>query len=312
MKSTPLNFITVMMALVAGSASGYTVIYDDFTDPAGSLNTQFWNPDGWATPYHAVANGKLTMRSMGHSHYASISSNNTSINFFEKPHTITVELDGFLEPIWSTQLDANRERELFFGILKLNSLEDDHPDWYTIANWIIDGFGGFQFSLRWDVVVAQQPGTLKLYSRNPATGIPDMPISNVPTAVTFSLDGPDWTITMAGATFINGGGNSISGTHTLTEADYQVGTGGHYYSTVLALRQSMSATNEARIKSVQVTADVDPWAAYPRVDGWIDTGAWMGFLYVDRSPWVYSSTYGRWLYVVEDHIFPEGAWFLAN
>jgi hypothetical protein len=53
----------------------------------------------------------------------------------------------------------------------------------------------------------------------------------------------------------------------------------------------------------------DPvWAGYPVVDGWVDSGDWMGHLYVGNAPWVYSHDFGRYVYLPEDAVTADGAW----
>ena len=42
--------------------------------------------------------------------------------------------------------------------------------------------------------------------------------------------------------------------------------------------------------------------------GWVDTGDWLGMVYVSNAPWVYSSGLHNWLYIDEDTVQSTGAW----
>ena len=49
------------------------------------------------------------------------------------------------------------------------------------------------------------------------------------------------------------------------------------------------------------------WYGYEIVDGYVDTGAWMGWLSVAEDPWVYSYLLQGWLYMPEQST-DNGAW----
>lgn len=50
------------------------------------------------------------------------------------------------------------------------------------------------------------------------------------------------------------------------------------------------------------------WAGFEIVDGWVDTGAFMGSLYVESAPWVYSLDLADYIYLPEEHVGEAGAW----
>lgn len=51
------------------------------------------------------------------------------------------------------------------------------------------------------------------------------------------------------------------------------------------------------------------WAGYPvSPEGWVDTGAWLGMIYVNNPPFVYSMSLGTYIYLPEDHVDNSGAW----
>ncbi|MEX0323754.1 MAG: hypothetical protein AB3N63_16450 [Puniceicoccaceae bacterium] len=54
------------------------------------------------------------------------------------------------------------------------------------------------------------------------------------------------------------------------------------------------------------------WGPYVITDGWVDTGAWMGPLYVDYAPWVWSHTLGDWIFIPEDMIGEAGSWIFLS
>jgi len=56
----------------------------------------------------------------------------------------------------------------------------------------------------------------------------------------------------------------------------------------------------------------DTWAGYPvGADGWADTGAWMGYVYVTNKPWIYVHNMSRYIYLPDEGISETGAWAFA-
>lgn len=56
---------------------------------------------------------------------------------------------------------------------------------------------------------------------------------------------------------------------------------------------------------------VDPthWAGYEiDEDGWVDTGSWLGPVYVVHQPWVYSMELVKWLFIPEAGVDANGGW----
>lgn len=57
-----------------------------------------------------------------------------------------------------------------------------------------------------------------------------------------------------------------------------------------------------------ISGEPEPtWAGYPIVDGWVDTGDWLGWLYVDFDPWIYSHTLKNFMFF-PDEPDANGAW----
>jgi hypothetical protein len=53
----------------------------------------------------------------------------------------------------------------------------------------------------------------------------------------------------------------------------------------------------------------DTWGDWPlNMNGYVDTGSFIGWVYVASSPWVFSVSLKRWVYLPENHIADEGAW----
>jgi hypothetical protein len=40
-----------------------------------------------------------------------------------------------------------------------------------------------------------------------------------------------------------------------------------------------------------------PFDAYDLVDGYVDTGSWLGWTYVENAPWAYVVDLSKWVYV---------------
>jgi len=52
----------------------------------------------------------------------------------------------------------------------------------------------------------------------------------------------------------------------------------------------------------------DEWGGYAIVDGYVNTEAWMGWLYIEQSPWVITLNLGRWIYLSEPPRDATGSW----
>lgn len=93
-------------------------------------------------------------------------------------------------------------------------------------------------------------------------------------------------------------GTTFDTSFTVTDLEYN-----------LTCRYQVVATNAAgsSLKSMIVTVITLPkateWAGYPFTDGnWVDTGNWMGWLYVQPepwlyTPWIYSDSRQGWIYI---------------
>jgi endo-1,4-beta-xylanase len=62
---------------------------------------------------------------------------------------------------------------------------------------------------------------------------------------------------------------------------------------------------ESAARSIMVTRDT--WLSYTITNGWVDTGAWLGDVYVGYSPWVLTEKLG-WMYLFTDTVTNSGGW----
>jgi len=69
---------------------------------------------------------------------------------------------------------------------------------------------------------------------------------------------------------------------------------------------------EAYIDNVRITQGVQSgtiWAGFPIVEGgYVDTGDFMGWLYVGSAPWIWSANEGKYIYLPESNVIASGAW----
>lgn len=55
--------------------------------------------------------------------------------------------------------------------------------------------------------------------------------------------------------------------------------------------------------------DPDTYAGYPILEGgFVDTGNWLGFLYIGDAPWVWSYSLNSWVFMEEPEADTPGAW----
>jgi hypothetical protein len=59
--------------------------------------------------------------------------------------------------------------------------------------------------------------------------------------------------------------------------------------------------------------DYGTYGGYPVVDEfYVDTGAWLGFLYIGDAPWIWSYKLNSWIYMEEPGADAPGAWVYLN
>jgi beta-glucanase (GH16 family) len=83
---------------------------------------------------------------------------------------------------------------------------------------------------------------------------------------------------------------------------------------VLRLSFTTSGGDDLNINWLEAVAlELDdpssPWQQFPAVGSHVvDTGTWLGLVYTADAPWVYSYLLGRWAYVPDDEVSPDGGW----
>lgn len=271
---------------------------DDF--PGTSVNDDKWTRSGFGSNFQTVANGTLTLGVHGQNHHANVVSKAARFNFHEGEVTVEVEIASFNEPDpWSAAsfLYASMWFAVGPGTSAPGVRESPIPD------------KGFAFAINW------RPGSLFIGS-NGAT-VPQLPISEVPSVIRFEVNATHYTIVLQGATFTEGefaGGNTASGNHLLGDLPQDV------YRLMIGIESRGSGQPEIRsmIDSVHVYGPGIPepteWAGMPIIeDGWVDTGRWMGMLYVRSTPWIYSEYLQGWVYMPESFVLSDhsGAWMGA-
>jgi octaheme c-type cytochrome (tetrathionate reductase family) len=67
-----------------------------------------------------------------------------------------------------------------------------------------------------------------------------------------------------------------------------------------------------RAEQLQLMMQSDFWAGYPvNENGFANTEAWMGWVYVREKPWIYSYSLGRYLFMPNNSLTLEGGWGFA-
>lgn len=56
------------------------------------------------------------------------------------------------------------------------------------------------------------------------------------------------------------------------------------------------------------------WAGFSvDANGWVNTGDWLGYVNVDKAPWIYSDDLDNWMYIEEANVSSSGGWvFVVN
>jgi hypothetical protein len=58
----------------------------------------------------------------------------------------------------------------------------------------------------------------------------------------------------------------------------------------------------------QILSVTELWWPEPTHDGWVDTGDWLGWLYVEHEPWVWCEDLSHWMYCPSEYITENGGW----
>lgn len=75
------------------------------------------------------------------------------------------------------------------------------------------------------------------------------------------------------------------------------------------LKGPQTTTGTITFRDLEATLNEDDvWAGWPVANGIVDTGDWLGPLYVGSKPWIWSFNLGTWMYLRADRVRAKGAW----
>ncbi|NDV61451.1 glycoside hydrolase family 16 protein [Puniceicoccales bacterium CK1056] len=80
--------------------------------------------------------------------------------------------------------------------------------------------------------------------------------------------------------------------------------------TGFAIRTPKDSTGSITFSNLSATVEkVTTWANWTSTDGSnVDTGDWLGWIYIKEAPWIWSHALSTWIYLPEDHVTASGAW----
>ncbi len=103
----------------------------------------------------------------------------------------------------------------------------------------------------------------------------------------------------------NGVSQPINWIHFSTNAQ----DGGTSFAGDIWLIDAVQMTKGEVIEQPGEAGPAPQWGGYNiDVSGFVYTGDWMGVLYVEEAPWVYSYNLGGWVYAVEPEDLESGTW----
>jgi hypothetical protein len=272
--------------ILGGHGFARELFSDEF--PGTTFDPSKWVRSSFADVGITASNGVLRLPVTGWHHYNGLYTHQTDFDFFEGAITVEIDMVAYDQPTWGTGDSMSAELWFAFGPAQnRNPLRDPDP-----------AVSGFSVALRWS-----PDGTLDLYS--PSIPLESQPVTQVPDKIYLSVDAEGYTITLEGAAFVDGG-DSVSGLHSVEPLpEYRF-----FFLQELRgyLGNVMSTFNSIRIST---DAARTQWAHYPVEDSWVDTGSWLGLLYVEETPWIFSDRYQLWIYLREGDVFEYGAWLYA-
>lgn len=76
--------------------------------------------------------------------------------------------------------------------------------------------------------------------------------------------------------------------------------------------QSTEATVAFSDIVATINASLDgTWASWDVVNHWVQTNHWLGYLNVEKAPWIWSASLNSWLYAEESYVAQSGGWVYA-
>lgn len=90
---------------------------------------------------------------------------------------------------------------------------------------------------------------------------------------------------------------------TLPEEDFNVLQVG------VSITSAQTETATVTFRDLEATLNEPPtWAGWPRTGDYVDTGDWLGWLYVAHEPFAWSYTLDNWLYIPAEGVTGSGGW----
>lgn len=271
-----VSLILPVVACIGSTLSAQTLLSDNFD--GASLDAATWTSGGYGTPVVAVSGGHMTLMTGGdwtHSHHAYIQSTASNFDFFSTPLTINwgvgsigwVGTQGWstatgdtvdpyypnLDGLWGGNLDRLR---LGWGITSTGGdtdLVNETTGGLFLGISLIEKDEATQVAgARGDGV---DPGTVDYgVNMDLVPSIMGEEISNMPTAVSYVVDGTNVGILLTGATFVDSGLSSATVAHGLVSTDFT-----NFYLT--AMQHEQIWTNQTLwmvADSISVTAVPEP------------------------------------------------------
>lgn len=308
----PRGILGVATALLTSSILATTasaiLLSDDFS--GNSLNTNIWykTDSGGGNDILSFGDGSITISTLGASRHNSIRSKEDRFNFHQNPITVEVEIIDYPEPDpWSTA--SYLWSSLWFNLGAATTSAN--------ARSMPASEKGFAFALNWRPPNEEVSQNFFIGGEFNTIGNNDTLLSAVPTSIVFTVDSENYWITVDDAEFMEGefaGTSTMTGSHGLEEyalEEYKLLIG-------VQSRGSNQPMISAKLGSVTVLGtlgdtDIPPteWAGFPiNEDNWVNTGDWMGSLYIGERPWVFSDRIHRWIYLPEGNVAEDhrGVW----
>lgn len=121
------------------------------------------------------------------------------------------------------------------------------------------------------------------------------------------VDGLGFAISASGAEYVTFRDSAL-GSATVDQIGFVSATaddGVDWYFSNMLIMTGDSISDEGNGGPV----DPEGWYGFDiSAEGWVDTGDWMGMIYVTNDPWVYSLDLQNWVYISADGVGEAGAW----
>ncbi|MEX0322666.1 MAG: hypothetical protein AB3N63_10940 [Puniceicoccaceae bacterium] len=105
----------------------------------------------------------------------------------------------------------------------------------------------------------------------------------------------------------------VDGVNIISEGQFFDLDGTAFTSNFLSIEGSsggINTTNLHRFDDLTVSAaqPFELWMGYPVVEGWVNTGDWLGLVYVMEDPWIYLDSTSSWVFAPVEGETDTGNW----